>query len=370
MKDGSKFARKGIMNMAPYIAGKPIEEVQREYGLTDVIKLASNENSLHTSPMAVKAMQAEAENCYLYPEGSSPYLREKLAKKVGVDADQIIVGDGGDHVIGMMCHAFVSEGDEVIVPKPGFRTYGLNTTIMGGVTVEVPCDENHCVDLDAMLAAITPKTKFIWFCNPNNPTSTIIGRAKVEEFMSKVPEDVIVVFDEAYCEFIDDPDYPNGVEYVKQERNVFVIRTFSKIYGLAGVRIGYAIGPKHLIDVLGRVVPFAPVGRLSQVGAAAAMDDVEFLTAAKKANDDALAYLCKEFDEMGMSYPKPYANFIWVDLHMPVAEINIELLKRGIIIRPGTQWGAHTTARVTTGTMEENKRLIAALKELQKQYQK
>ena len=369
MKDGSKFARRGVMNLAPYIPGKPTEEVEREYGVHNVVKLASNENPLKTSPMAVEAMRKEAVNSYLYPEGSSPMVREAIAEHTGVKPENVIVGNGGDHVIGLLCHAFITEGEEVIIGTPSFRTYGLNAAIMGAKIVEVPL-KDMTFDLDAILAAITPKTKLIFFCNPNNPTGTIVGKKKVAEFMSKVPEHVIVVFDEAYTEYVADPEYPNGVDYVKQDRNVMVVRTFSKIYGLAGNRVGYAIAPAWLIDVVGRVIPAFPVNRMAQVGAVAALHDTEFLSEVRKVNLEGIAYLCKEFDKLDMPYAKPNGNFIFVDMRMPAKEIFVELMKRAFVIRPGNQWGYDTYARITVGTMEQNKALIAALTELKAIYSK
>ncbi|MEG1997827.1 MAG: histidinol-phosphate transaminase, partial [Clostridiales bacterium] len=366
---GSNFARKNVMNLPPYVAGKPIEAVEREYGVTNIIKMASNENPLHISPLAVEAMKKELEKCYMYPEGSSPQLREKLALKYGVDAKQIICGDGGDHVIGLICHAFINDGDEVIIGDPSFPTYSINVPLMGGILVKVPM-VNYAFDLDAVLAAITPKTKMIFFCNPNNPTGTIVRRDKVADFMSKIPDSVIVVFDEAYFEFVDDPAYPNGLEYVKAEKNVIVLRTFSKIYGLAGLRIGYAVAPLHLMTALGRVIPAFPVNRLAQVAAVAALDDTEFLTAVKKNNDEGRAYLNQQFEAMGMEYAPSYGNFIFVNIGMPSQEVNQKLLYKGIIIRPGFLFGFPNYLRISIGTMTENKRFIAALKEIKAEYDK
>ncbi|MDR1620485.1 MAG: histidinol-phosphate transaminase [Clostridiales bacterium] len=361
--DGNKFARRGIMDMAPYVAGKPVEEVEKEYGIKHAVKLASNENPLKTSPAAVAAMQKELQNVYMYPEGSSPLVRERLARAYGIDAKDIVVGAGGDHVIGLMCQAFVNEGDEVIVGKPTFKTYELQTIVMGGVLIEVPL-KDFTFDLEAIYNAITEKTKLIFLCNPNNPTSTIVKRGEVESFIKKVPDHCIVVFDEAYREYISDPDYPNGLEYIKQGRNVMVVRTFSKIYGLAGNRIGYGIAPPHLADVLGRVLPAFPAGRLAQVAAVAAFDDTAFLAAVKRENDEGRAYLCAAFDEMCMSYPPSYGNYIWVDTGMDAGTLNEALLRRGFIIRPGTPWGYTTTIRVSIGTMDENKGFINALREM------
>ncbi len=369
MQDGTKFARKNVMNLPPYVAGKPIEAVEREYGVHNIIKLASNENPLHISPMAVEAMKNELEKCYMYPEGSSPQLREKLAAKYNVDPKQILFGDGGDHVIGLICHAFVNDGDEVIIGDPSFPTYSINVPLMGGILVKVPMKQ-HTFDLDAVLAAITPKTKMIFFCNPNNPTGTIVGKQKVAEFMSKVPDHVIVVFDEAYFEFVGDPNYPDGLEYVRAEKNVIVLRTFSKIYGLAGLRIGYCVAPLHLMAVLGRVVPAFPVNRLAQAAAYAALDDTEFIAKVKKNNDEGRAYLNQQFTEMGMEYAPSYGNFIFVNIGLPTKEVNEKLLYKGVIVRPGFLFGFPTYLRVSIGTMEENKRFIAALKEIKAEYDK
>lgn len=355
--------RKGIMDMAPYIPGKPIEEVQKEYGLTDIVKLASNENPIKTSPKALQAMHEELDRSYMYPEGSSPDIRGRLAKKYGVTPGQILVGNGGDNVIAMICEAFVNVDDEVIVADPSFKTYELSTIIAGGKLVFVPV-KDYTLDLDAMLAAITGKTKLIFLCNPNNPTATIVRKKAVADFMAKVPDHCIVVFDEAYFEYVDDPEYPDGIDYVKKAANVIVIRTFSKIYGLAGTRIGYAVAPDHIMNVLGRVLPAFPANRIAQAGALAAIDDTAFISEAKKVNDEGRAYLCAEFDKLGMTYAESHANFIFVDMKTDAAKLNQELLKRGFIVRPGAQWGYPTHFRISIGTMEQNKRFIDTLKTL------
>ncbi|MCL1874020.1 MAG: histidinol-phosphate transaminase [Clostridiales bacterium] len=364
MKDGSKFARDGIMILSPYVAGKPIEEVQAEYGVSEVVKMASNENPLGVSPKAMQAIEQEIKNCFMYPEGSSPRVRNKLAKRLGVEENQIFLATGGDHILTLLGNAFISQGDEVITGAPSFYTYMLSTLTMGGSLIKVPL-QDHVYDLDAILAAITPKTKLIFFCNPNNPTGTIVSRNKVAEFMSKVPDHCLVVFDEAYFEFISDPDYGDGIEeYVKKGANVVVLRTFSKLYGLAGLRIGYAVAAAHLAPVLGRVIPPFPVTRLSQVAAEAAMDDTDFVAAVIKNNNEGRAYLNRQFEEMGLRYAPSYGNFIFVDIGIPAAEANEQLLRRGVVVRPGTQWGWPTFLRVSIGTMAENQKFIAALKEI------
>ncbi|MEG1548417.1 MAG: histidinol-phosphate transaminase [Clostridia bacterium] len=367
MKANKDFARDGIMAMSPYIPGKPVEEVQKEYGLSDIIKMASNENPLKTSPKAVEAMKAELEKSYMYPEGSSPAVREALSEALGIDKHNILVGNGGDNVIAMICEAFVNEGEEVIVGDPSFKTYELATTIIGGKLVRVPL-KNMTMDLDAMLAAVTERTKLIFLCNPNNPTGTIVRRSEVDVFMKRVPDHCIVVFDEAYFEYVSDKDYPNGLDYVKRGDNVMVIRTFSKVYGLAGNRIGYGIAPDHLMDVFSRVMPAFPANRIAQAGAVAALHDKEFLHTVLTTNAQGRSYLCAEFDKLAMPYAESHSNFIFVDVGMPVSEAYPKLLSRGIIVRPGTPWGYPTWFRITIGTMDENRKLIAELSMLSKQY--
>jgi histidinol-phosphate aminotransferase len=369
MKDDCNLARDGIMQLSPYVAGKPMEEVEAEYGVKVVAKLASNENPLGISPKAVEAMEKELKKCFMYPEGSSPRVRHKLAGRLGVPEGQIFLATGGDHILTLLGNAFINQGDEVIVGAPSFYTYTLSTLVMGGVLIKVPL-KDHVYDLDAILAAITPKTKLIFFCNPNNPTGTIVHKDKVADFMSKVPEHCVVVFDEAYFEFINDPAYGDGVEdYVKKGANVVVLRTFSKLYGLAGLRIGYAVAAGHLAPVLGRVMPPFPVNRLAQVAAEAAMDDTDFVAAVLKNNNEGRAYLNAEFGKLGMPYAPSYGNFIFVDVGMPAPEANEALLKRGLVIRPGHQWGCTTHLRVTIGTAAENEAFIEALKAVKAEFE-
>lgn len=361
---GLNLARNGIMDMSPYIPGKPVEEVQKEYGLTDIIKMASNENPLKTSPKAMEAMRLELEKTYMYPEGSSPTVREALSKKLDIPAKNILVAAGGDHVITLMCMAFVNEGEEVVTGHPSFKTYEQGTAIAGGKLIRVPLTKDYAFDLDAMAAAINEKTKLIFLCNPNNPTGTIVRRREVEAFLDKVPSHCIVVFDEAYFEYVTDPDYPNGLDYVRQGRNVMVLRTFSKLYGLAGARVGYGIAPDHLMDAYARVLPPFPVCRVAQAGAVAALSDTAFVQRVLKENGEGRQYLCAEFDRMGLPYAESHANFIFVDVKTPVNDLYPKLLAKGIIVRPCGPWGYPTSIRVTIGTMEENKTFIRTLEAL------
>ncbi|MCE5236402.1 MAG: histidinol-phosphate transaminase [Clostridiaceae bacterium] len=363
MKDAHSFARRGIMELPAYTPGKPIEEVQREFGLTSVIKLASNENPLKVSPLALAAMHQELENCFLYPESSSPCVRTALAQRLSCGADNIVVANGGDQVISLICQAFLDEGDEAVVGDPSFGIYNQNILIMGARIVRVPL-VNLTFDLDAILRAVTEKTKLIFFCNPNNPTSTIVPKDEVARFMARVPERCVVVFDEAYFEYADDPAYGDGMEYVRAERNVVVLRTFSKAYGLAGCRIGYAVAPGHLTQALLRVMPAFPVNRVAQAGAVAALGDTAFVEASKKLNAEGRTYLVNALGEMDMPCPQSHSNFVFTDTRMDAKLVYNELLKRGVIVRPGMQWGFPTSLRVSVGTMDENRAFIATMKEI------
>lgn len=361
---GKKLAREGIEKLVAYVPGKPVEEVRKEYGLDEIIKMASNENPLGISPQALKAMKAETEHCYMYPEGPSTDLRVKLAAKFGVKPEMIVVGDGADMILTMLSMAFVNQGEECIMPALSFAAYNTNTIIMGGVPVKVPMTGNLAIDLEAMAQKINDKTKMVYICNPNNPTGSIVRKKDVDALMAKVPDDVIVVFDEAYYEYVADQDYPQTLDYVKAGKNVIVTRTFSKVYGLAGTRIGYAVAPTHLMDIITRVsLPF-PVNRVAQAGAFAALDDQAFMTETVNVNNEGRKYLCAEFDKMGMDYCDSQTNFIFVNVHMDAKKTFEELLKVGVIIRSGHLWGYTEHLRVTIGTMEENKKFIKELARL------
>lgn len=360
MIKADELVRHSTLDMPAYVAGTPKEEIEKKYGIKNTIKLASNENPLRVSPKVIDAISREAQNCYMYPEGTSPELREALAAKLGVSASEIIVGNGGDHVIGLLCHAFVEEGDEVIVGSPSFRTYAINTAIMGGKLVRVPL-KNLTLDPEGILGAVTERTKLIFFCNPNNPTGTIVKAQEIRSFMERVPERCIVVFDEAYHEFVADPDYPDSLEYVRAGRNVFVLRTFSKVYGLAGLRVGYCIAPEVLTSALGRVLPAFPVNRIAQAAALAALGDEAFVAATLENNAAGKRFLYSTFDKIGLHYAKTETNFIFVDIGVPAKTAYEKMLRRGIIVRPCDQWDMPTCLRITIGTMDENRKFAEAL---------
>lgn len=360
---GTKLVRKGINELIAYVPGKPMEEVQKEYGLTEIIKLASNENPLGTSPKALEAMHQALGETNLYPEGSSRKLRQKVAANFEIDENMVIFSNGADNILLLIAQGFISEGDEVIIGDPTFSVYESVTKIMGGKLIMVPL-QNSTYDLAAIAQQITDKTKLIFICNPNNPTGTIVTEEEVARFMDVVPTDCVVVFDEAYAEFAGDKNFPQTIKYVNAQRNVLIVRTLSKIFGLAGARVGYAIGPEHLIDILRKVVEPFPVNKLGQAGGLAALGDTEFFNQVLDVTNQGKEYLYQEFSKLGMAYAPSNTNFIFVDLGMDGQVVFKKLLEKGIIIRPGNIWNLPTSARITIGTMEQNEKFIKALKEV------
>jgi len=357
------LARRGINELVAYVPGKPIEEVKREYGLTEIIKLASNENPLGTSPKAVAAMKQAIDDVYMYPEGSSMDLRQKVAAHFGIDDDMVIIGNGADNILLLIAQALVDEGDEVITGDPSFSVYESVTRIMGGNFIKVPL-KDFTYDLPAIAERITDKTKLIFICNPNNPTGSMVTEEETARFMEIVPRDCVVAFDEAYAEYVQDQHYPDTMKYVHEKRNVILVRTFSKIFGLAGTRIGYAMGPKHLVDLLRKVTAAFAVNRVAQAGALAALEDREFIEKVLTVNEQGKQYLYQEFSKLGMPYTPTHTNFIFVNLGMDSQVVFKKLLAQGIVIRPGGMWNLPNYARITLGTLEQNEKLIAALKEI------
>jgi histidinol-phosphate aminotransferase len=357
------LTRRGISSIESYIPGKSIEEVQKEFGVKRWIKLASNENLLGPSPKAVAAIRKELPNVYLYPEGPCTVLRKVLAEKLAISEKMVVISNGADNLILMIANAFVNEGDEVMMADPTFSVYTNVTQIMGGKPIKVKLkDFTH--DLESMLKKVNRKTKLVFICNPNNPTGTTVSLEAFNHFLSKLPKRVIVVLDEAYGDFVEDAFYPNGLDYIKERRQLIVLRTFSKVYGLAGLRIGYALGREDLIDCLYQVRDPFPVHRLAQVAAVAALNDEDHAIRSIQLVYEGKRYLYKELDRMGLSYVPSQANFIFIDFEKNSGDIFKTLLEEGIIIRPGKVWGYPTFARVTIGRMEDNRRFIKALKKI------
>jgi len=360
-----RLARRGILEIKSYIPGKSIEEVQKEFGAKRWVKLASNENLLGPSPKAVSAVRKELPNIYLYPEGPCTVLRQALAKRFSLPEGMVVISNGADNLILMIASAFVNEGDEVVVADPTFSVYTNVTQIMGGKPVKVKLkDFTH--DLDTMLKKVTRKTKLVFVCNPNNPTGTTISLESFNYFLSQLPKRVIVILDEAYGDFVEDAFYPDGLDYIREKRQVIVLRTFSKVYGLAGLRIGFALGREDLVDCLYQVRDPFPVHRLAQVAAVAALNDEDHAIRSIQLVYQGKRYLYKELDRIGLSYVPSQANFIFIDFEKDSEGIFQALLKEGIIVRPGKIWGYPTFARVTIGRMEDNQRFIKALKKIVK----
>jgi histidinol-phosphate aminotransferase len=351
-----------LRDITVYETGKPIEETARELGVdpAEIIKLASNENPLGPSPKAVRAMRAALETAHLYPDGSGFYLCKAIAAKLDLARANIILGNGSNEVIEFLGHAFLNPGDEVITFQFAFIVYKLLAAAFAARTIELPTP-NFQQDLGAMLDSITPKTRLIFIPNPNNPTGTLISQRAIDSFMSRVPKNIVVVFDEAYFEFLDDP--PDTLRYVREGRNVVVLRTFSKIHGLAGLRIGYGIAAADLVEILHKTRQPFNVNSIAQAGALAALEDDVHLRETKRVVDEGRAYLQEQFAEMQIPFVPAVANFVMVNVSDGRGVFE-KLLRRKIIVRPLKGYGLPEWVRITVGTMQENKRLIAALKDI------
>lgn len=352
-----------IVDLPVYQPGKPIEEVKRELGLSEVIKLASNENPFGFSEKAKAALLADLANLSIYPDGASVELSAALAAKLHVEPDQLIFGAGSDEVILMITRAFLRPGDETVMASHTFPQYKHNAQVEGATCIEVPLrDGTH--DLPAMLAKVNDKTRIVWLCNPNNPTGTMVSHDEVAAFLQQVPKHVMVVLDEAYVEYIDAPEFPNSLELLNQFENIVILRTFSKIYGLAALRIGYGIGRASTIRSINQVREPFNTGRLAQAAALASVLDDEFVEFCRTENRKGIAYMCAQFDELGLRYFPAYGNFVMVDTDKPAAEVFDGLLRRGIIVRGGHKLDFPTHIRVTVGSQQQNEAFIKALREV------
>jgi len=354
------FCRKCILNLTPYVPGKPVEEVKRELGLTDVVKLASNENPLGPSPKAIEAMKAALENIAQYPEGSCFELRQAVSKHLSVDPDMLIFGCGADEVIHYLGVALLCPGDEIVQGDPSFVQYKAASTLMDCTAHLVPL-KNWTHDLDAMLARVNDRTKMFFVTNPNNPTGTIVGADEIERVLDRLPDRCLLVLDEAYYEYVDDLAYTRSIEWVRQDRNVIALRTFSKIYALAGTRVGYGVAPKRIIELLERVRAPFNVNSVAQAGALASLSDPDQVARTREMNRRAKQYLYRELDRLGIPYTPTQANFLWIDTQRDCKEVFEKLLRLGVIVRTGDIFGCPTHIRVTTGNDEQNARFIEAL---------
>jgi len=365
MSDYCELAVPGVQSLTPYQPGKPIEELQREYGLDDIVKLASNENPLGPSQKALVAMQDQLSELARYPDGNGFELKNKLAKIHNVDTHQITLGNGSNDILEFVARTFVRAEDEVIFSQHAFAIYPLVTQAVGGHSCEVAA-KNWGHDLEAMLAAITERTRLIFIANPNNPTGTWLPEDELRTFLQQVPKNVIVVLDEAYFEYAHHPlmklsQYPNGIQLLEQFENLVVTRTFSKAYGLAGLRVGYGVSRFEISDLMNRVRQPFNVNSLALCAAAAALDDQAHIDKSISLNIQGMQQINNAIDALSLTYIPSAGNFVCFDLGRLAAPIYTELLKQGVIVRPVANYSMPNHLRVTIGTRIENDKFITAL---------
>jgi histidinol-phosphate aminotransferase len=366
MVDFLKYATPAIRGLHPYQPGKPIDELEREYGVTNIIKLASNENPLGPSPSALAAIRCAMQDVWLYPDGNGFELKLKLATRHGVGIDQITLGNGSSDVLEFVIRSFVTPEDEVLFSEHAFALYPLLTQAVGATAVAAPA-RHWGYDLDALRQRINERTKVIFIANPNNPTGTWLGSGELEAFVADVPEHVLVVVDEAYFDYAHyldtgDRNYPDCMGWIGKYSNLIVARTFSKSHGLAGLRVGYAVSDSQVADLMNRVRPPFNVNSLALVAAAASLDDIEHLEKSVRMNAAGLRQLEQAFEMMGLEYIPSLANFVSVEVGRSGTEVFEALLHEAVIVRPVANYGMPEHVRVTVGKPEENERFIESLK--------
>lgn len=354
-----------VARMKPYQPGKPVEELERELGVTNAIKLASNENPLGPSPRVIEAVAEAAKRLNVYPDGAAFALRSALASHHEVPLEEIVLGNGSNELIDLACRAFPDANDHVVFGKPSFVCYWLGCTAAGVAFTEVPLRENLHWDLDAMAAAVTGETKLLFLANPNNPTGSYVGREALERFLKAIPERVVVVLDEAYYGLADADDYVSGLALRQTRERLIVFRTFSKTHGIAGLRVGYAVGPAPLVDAINRLRAPFNVNLLGQVGALAALKDEAHVTRYIAMNGTERTRVSRALSELGLAVAPSQANFVLVDFGRPGTEVYDLLLRDGVIVRPMPP-PIETSLRITIGTPEQNDRMLAAVAKLTK----
>jgi len=356
-----------VLGIHPYIPGKPVSELQRELGLESITKLASNENPLGASPNVITAIQNELAHIARYPDGSAYALKQQLAEFLNVSDSQLAIGNGSNEVLELVARVFAGAGDEIIYSQYAFAVYSISAQVVGATSVEVPA-VNWGHDLNAMLSAITDKTKLIYIANPNNPTGTFFTKEQWQSFIEEVPSHIIIVLDEAYLEyaesFLDVEQYFNGVDYVEEYKNLLVSRTFSKAYGLASLRIGYMVGNEETIQYVNQLREPFNVNHYAQVAAINALQDQTFVKQVVELNQAGMRQLTDVFDDMGIGFISSIGNFICMDLGEKALEYNQKLLEEGVIVRPIANYGMPQYLRVSIGTQVENQYFIDALRKV------
>ena len=347
-----------IRAIQPYVPGKPIEELERELGIPNSVKLASNENPLGPSPEALKAIGNSFADLNRYPDGAGYYLKKALSETLSVGEEELILGNGSNELLDIAARTFMKAGDEAVMASPSFVVYAMAVQSVGGMSVQVPL-KNYTHDLAAMAEAVTPKTKIIFIANPNNPTGTFTRNDELDRLMEKVTDEVLVVIDEAYYEYVSAPDYADSMKHFRNGKNILILRTFSKIYGLAGLRIGYGIARKDLLIDMNRLREPFNTNSLAQKAALAALGDREHVANSRRVNEEGKQYLYQELASLGISAVPTEANFIYIPIEDSMAVYH-SLLKKGVIIRPM----GPKKLRVTIGLPEENKRFVAELEKV------
>ncbi len=358
-----KISAKGIPGLNPYVPGKPISELERELGISNSIKLASNENPLGCSALVREVIENELTELARYPDGGGFALRNALAQKHGMDATCITLGNGSNDVLDMIARVFLESGEESLFSEHAFAVYPISSQAVGAILKMAPAKDYGC-DLDAMLERTTGRTRVIWIANPNNPTGTWIPEKELRAFIAKVPESCVVVVDEAYIEYVKEPDYPDASQWLDEFPNLIVTRTFSKAYGLAGLRVGYALSHPDVAELLNRVRQPFNVNSLAQAAAIAALQDQAFIERVVELNTAGMKQLVDGFEAIGLEYIPSVGNFICVDVGRPASEVDQALLREGCITRPIANYGLPNHLRVSIGLAEENQRLLEALKKV------
>ncbi len=370
LPDPLALAAPGVRTLAPYQPGKPLEELAREYGVTDAVKLASNENPLGPSPLGLAAAREAVAGVHRYPDDGGHRLKDKLAARLGVSPDMIILGAGSSDVIAMVARAFLGPGRNAVFSRHGFAMYPIYTMAAGAegrAAAALPPDHPRMPyghDLEAMAHLVDGDTRVVFVANPNNPTGTWLARDELEAFLAGLPGHVVVVLDEAYTEYVEDPGFPDGVAWLARFPNLVVTRTFSKIYGLAGLRVGYGVASPALVDILGRVRQPFNVGVPALAAAEAALEDGAFLERSRRLNREGLARLAAAFDAMGLAHIPSAGNFVTFALDRDGLAVYEALLRRGVIVRPVANYDLPRHLRVTVGTAEDNERFLRALREV------
>lgn len=356
-------ARKCVQGIAPYQPGKPISDVKRELGLDEVYKLASNENPLGPPPSALEAAKIAALTASLYPDGYAYDLRMALAQYYQLKPYNLIFGNGSNEILKLLSLTYLNPGDEIVAPTPSFGEYARTAILCDAIVKTVPLNDQYVIDLPAMAAAVSSRTKLIYICNPNNPTGTVVDKRELLKMIRRLGQGMLIVLDEAYHEYVDDPESPNGLEFFRQFPNVVVLRTFSKAYGLAGMRVGYGIAAKEIVDEVNKVREPFNVNSLALAAATAALQDREYLKKSVEYNRVERQYLYQELTKLGLAVPPSQANFLLVDVKGSSRKLYDALLRKGIIVRPADIFGYPNSIRLSVGLREENKCFLAALRE-------